>query len=58
MDKLSPYAIGKPPIFDPCEKCLIKMCCSKKCKPKLMFMKGYRDPNELLACIRKRRKKK
>lgn len=60
MDKLSPYAIGKPPIFDPCIKCLVKVCCSQICRPKLMFMKGYKDPNETLATIKKmkRRKKK
>lgn len=37
MKKLSPYSIGEPPTFDPCEKCLLKVCCSEICDARLRW---------------------
>ena len=53
-----PYIIGDIPIFDPCKECLVKVVCTKLCIPKMMFMKGYRDPAKILASLKIRKKKK
>lgn len=60
MVKDSPYYIGDHPIFDPCDKCIVKVCCSEICKEKIMFLKGYKKPNEIVAKFKllRRRKKK
>ena len=37
MRKLNPYSIGETPTFDPCEKCLVKSCCSEICDDRLRY---------------------
>lgn len=58
MTVLSPYAIGDKPIFDPCEKCLVVSCCSQVCRPKMMYLKGYKSPEKLVATFKKRKRRK
>lgn len=37
----SAYMIGKPPIFNPCNDCIVQVNCSETCRPKILF-----DTNE------------
>lgn len=54
------YLIGEIPLFDPCAKCIVKVCCTRICKEKILFLKNYKEPNKVVATLklRKRRKKK
>jgi len=58
MLKLNPYSIGEIPNFDPCKKCLIKACCSKKCDDTLRWIIKTKKSSTIKIRIKKRRKKK
>jgi len=59
MVVLNPYSIGPVPTFDPCEKCLIKVCCSETCDGKFRWNMANVKPSAIRIRIgRKRRKKK
>jgi hypothetical protein len=61
MRKLSPYSIGAPPTFDPCEKCIVKVCCSEACDEKIRYLMSQmivNPPARKLRLAKKRRKKK
>jgi len=62
MRRPNPYGIGPVPIFDPCEKCVIKMCCSYLCEEKIKY-EGAKVPpiktrvytkGKRIKCVKKR----
>ena len=56
---LSPYSIGSPPTFDPCEKCIVKINCSELCDDRLRFTMANKKAKSIKIRLgRKRRKKK
>jgi hypothetical protein len=42
------YIIGSPPIFDPCEECLVKVTCQKYCNDKILFDANRKTDKPLL----------
>ncbi len=59
MKGLNPYSIGPPPTFDPCEKCLVKACCSETCDDKFRWnMMNIKPTSIRIRLAKKRRKKK
>ncbi len=49
------YVIGPTPVFNPCDTCIVQMCCSKKCSSMIIYEKTYKRPEKITL---KRRKKK
>ena len=58
MKGLSPYSIGPPPTFDPCEKCIIKVNCSETCDDRFRWVMNNKKPTSIKIRIKRRRKKK
>lgn len=56
--KLNPYSIGPPPSFDPCEKCLVKACCSEVCDDRARWTMNNKKPSSIKIRLNKRKRKK
>jgi len=50
---------SKAPLFDPCEKCIVKAVCSQKCVDKMLFDdKNKPNPGIRFSLSRKKRRSK
>ena len=58
MKRLNPYSIGETPNLNPCEKCLIKACCSEQCDDRLRWNMANVKPPSIKIRLSKRKKRR